>query len=57
MISEQDAITLGQTNRVFIIGKTGDKRYFTGCLLDSSNGRVIFEDAKQNGVKVVLYDK
>lgn len=56
VVSESEAITLGRQNRVFIVGKTGDKRYFSNCLLDPSKGRVIYEDAKTNGVKAVLYE-
>lgn len=56
VVSEQEAIEMDAQSRVFIIGKTGDKRYFSGCLLDPSDSRVIYEDVKQNGVKAVLYE-
>ncbi|MEK7447534.1 MAG: glycosyltransferase family 39 protein [Patescibacteria group bacterium] len=56
IVSESEAIALGTQNRVFIVGKTGDKKYFSNCLLDSSKSRVIYEDTRTNGVKAVLYE-
>lgn len=57
LVSESEAIALGTQNRVFIVGKVGDKKYFSNCLLDSSKSRVIYEDTRTNGVKAVLYEK
>jgi len=57
VVSENEAIALGTQGRVFVVGKTGDKKYFSNCLLNSSKSRVIYEDSKTNGVKAVLYEK
>lgn len=57
LVSESEAIALNGQNRVFIVGKNGDKKYFSNCLLDSSKSRVIYEDTRINGVKAVLYEK
>lgn len=57
VVSESESIALGTQNRVFIVGKTGPKKYFSDCLLNSSKSKVIYEDAKTNGVKAVLYEK
>jgi hypothetical protein len=57
VVSESEAVALGTQNRIFIVGKTGDKKYFTDCLLGSSKNKVIYEDARTNGVKAVLYEE
>lgn len=57
VVSENEAIALGTQSRVFIIGKTGDKKYFSNCLLNTTQSRVIYEDNKENGVKAVLYEQ
>lgn len=57
VVSENEAITLGTQGRVFIVGKTGDKKYFSNCLLNTAKSRIIYEDNKENGVKAILYEK
>ncbi len=57
VVSESQALALGLANRIFIIGKTGNKKYFSSCLLGNKKSRVIFEENKENGLKAVIYRK
>lgn len=55
VVSSDEAIALGLNHRVFIIGKTGNKKYFSNCLINAKSSRVIFEENNDDALKAVLY--
>lgn len=55
IVSNNQTIALGTDHRIFIVGKTGDKKYFSNCLLNSKSNRVIYEENNDDALKAVLY--
>lgn len=54
LVSEDKISELG--DRVFVIGKNGDKNYFSECLWGAKTAKTIFTEAKQGGLKAILYE-
>lgn len=56
VISKDSLASLGSNHRIIVIGKTGDKDYFKGCLLKSREGRELFTENKENGLRAIVYE-
>jgi hypothetical protein len=55
LVSREKLSSLG--NRIFVIGKNGDKDYFSECLWSGWKAKTVFEESKQGGLKAILYSK
>jgi len=55
LVSKEKLSELG--DRIFVVGKNGDKDYFSECLWSGWKAKTIFEESKQGGLKAVLYTK
>lgn len=53
IVTLEEAKKLG--NRIFVIGKTGDKPYYKPENWEGWDSNIFFEENKPNGLKVVLY--
>ncbi len=55
VVSQNEELALSASHRIFIIGKTGDKPYFSNCLVNKKS-KVIYEENNDDGLKAVLYE-
>ncbi len=56
VVSRDQALALEASHRVFIIGKIGNKPYFSNCLVSGRTSKVIYEENNDDGLKAVLYE-
>ena len=56
VVSEDQALALEANHRVFIIGKTGNKPYFSNCLVSGRTSKVIYEEDNSDALKAVMFE-
>ncbi len=54
IVSQNEELALSTDHRIFIVGKTGDKPYFTNCLVNKKS-TIIYQENNSDGLKAVLY--